>query len=256
MKFIQPSWPPPPPDISFKTDQVHVWCASLDQPIACITRLAKVLSKDEQERANRFIFDKDQHHFIVARANLRLILSLYLKTEADQLRFRYGPQGKPELTGINDDSLYFNISHSHGLALFAVALDRTVGVDLELVRPLDDMDSIAQRFFSTEEYTAYRTLPPDEKPLGFFNCWTRKEAYIKAIGEGLSHPLTDFVVSIRPDQPAKLLHTKNNPEAAKDWSMLALAPAFNYVGAVVIEGQKAQISCWHWKIELAKITKI
>lgn len=247
MTITKYTWPSPPANLELETDQVHIWCASLDQPLSSVIQLTELLSEDEQKRANRFVFDKDRQHFIVARANLRLILSHYLKTEAHQLRFRYGPQGKPHLAGVYGDSLYFNISHSHGLALFAIARDRTLGVDLELVRTLDDMDSIAKRFFSEEEYAVYRTLSSDEKSLGFFNCWTRKEAYIKAIGEGLSHSLTDFVVSIRPGQPAKLLHTQNHSKPPQDWSMTTLTPAFSYVGAIVVEGQKPQFSCWHWQ---------
>lgn len=249
MTTTKHAWPAPPADLELKVGQVHIWCTSLDQPFNSVTWLSELLSKDEQTRASRFVFDKDRQHFTVARANLRLILSRYLKIEADQLRFRYGAQGKPELAGINSNSLYFNISHSHGLALFAVARDRTLGIDLELVRPLNDMDSIAERFFSREEYAAYHILSPEEKPLGFFNCWTRKEAYIKAIGEGLSHSLTEFDVSLTPGKPAKLLRTQNNSRPANDWSMTALTPAFNYVGAIVVEGQSAQISCLHWQIE-------
>lgn len=247
MTNLSQIWPPPPP-IRGKLEggQVHIWCASLDLHPKTLIQLVKLLAKDEQERANRFIFDRDRQHFIAARARLRLILSRYLNVGPQRLRFRYGPQGKPELAGGNGDALYFNLSHSNGLALFAVTKEHKVGVDLEWIRPVDDMDSIARRFFSKAEYQAYSALPQSQQSLGFFNCWTRKEAYIKAIGQGLTCPLADFDVSLTPGQPAKLLSIKDDPQSVELWSMTALAPAAGYVGAIIVEGPVPRISCWHW----------
>lgn len=244
MSILSPTWPPPPAQIELGGSQVHIWCASLDIDQTTLSQLVELLAKDEQERANRFVFDRDRQHFIAARARLRLILSHYLNVEPQSLRFRYGPQGKPDLTGINGGALSFNLSHSHGMALFAVTQERKIGVDVEWIRSIDDMDSIARRFFSKVEYQAYSALPLHQKPLGFFNCWTRKEAYIKAIGQGLTCPLSDFDVSLTPGQPAKLLSIKDDPQAAELWSMTTLTPAAGYIGAICIEGQLPQISCW------------
>ncbi|MCB0168419.1 MAG: 4'-phosphopantetheinyl transferase superfamily protein [Anaerolineae bacterium] len=246
MTVLLSTWPPPPTQLKLEGGQVHVWCASLElQPIT-LSRLETLLAKDEQARANRFVFERDRQHFIAARARLRLILSRYLTVTPQSLRFRYGPQGKPELTGGNGGALHFNLSHSHGLALVAVTQERHVGVDLEQVRVIDDMDSIARRFFSKVEYQAYTALPLSQKSLGFFNCWTRKEAYIKAIGQGLSCPLADFDVSLTPGEPAKLLSIKDNRQLAELWSITTVDPAAGYVGAVVVEEPTPSLSCWHW----------
>lgn len=246
MTILSHTWPPSPTQVTLEGGQVHIWCASLDLCSKDLIQLVELLAKDEQERANRFVFDRDRQHFIVARARLRLILSHYLEVEPRSLKFRYGPQGKPELAGGNRGVLYFNLSHSHGLALVAVTQERKVGIDLEWIRPIDDMDSIARRFFSKTEYQTYSALPITQKPLGFFNCWTRKEAYIKAIGQGLACPLADFDVSLTPGKPAKLLSIKDDRQSAELWSMTALAPAAGYVGAVIVEGPAPRISCWHW----------
>ncbi|MCB0207899.1 MAG: 4'-phosphopantetheinyl transferase superfamily protein [Anaerolineae bacterium] len=238
------TWLEPPAQMRLDNNQVHIWCFSLDQPLKRIAQLAELLSRSERERANRFVFDKDRRHFTTARASLRLILSRYVQTTAQQLRFRYSAHGKPELTGGNDGSLQFNLSHSHSMALVAVACDSRVGVDVEWVRPLDDMDAIAKRFFSRVEYEAYSALPTNQRAIGFFNCWTRKEAYIKAIGEGLSCPLASFDVSLSPGQPAKLLGINEDRQAAEAWFMEAMTPVSGYVGAVVIERQTVDISYW------------
>lgn len=246
MTILSQTWLSPSDGVNLKSGRVHLWCASLDLHPKNLTSLVKLLAEDEQQRANRFMFERDRQHFIAARARLRLILSRYLAVEPQSLRFRYGPQGKPELAGGYDDALCFNLSHSHGLALLAVTQGRKVGIDVERIRPLDDMDSMARRFFSKMEYCAYSALPLSQKPSGFFNCWTRKEAYIKAIGQGLTCSLADFDVSLTPGEPAKLLSIKDDSQSAELWSMTALAPAPGYVGAVIIEGQATEISCWQW----------
>jgi len=246
LTVLSSTWPPPPTHVKLEGGQVHVWCASLELQPKTLSRLAELLAKDEQERANRFVFERDRQHFIAARARLRLILSRYLTVAPRSLRFRYGPQGKPELAGGNGGALYFNLSHSHGLALVAVTQVCPIGVDLEWVRAIDDMDSIARRFFSKVEYQAYSALPLSQKSSGFFNCWTRKEAYIKAIGQGLSCPLADFDVSLTPGKSAKLLSIKGDHQSAELWSMTALTPAAGYVGAIAVEDQTPPISYWQW----------
>ncbi|MCB0195793.1 MAG: 4'-phosphopantetheinyl transferase superfamily protein [Anaerolineae bacterium] len=250
MSTLVNSWSEPPLGMKLDKKQVHIWSVSLDQPLETIVQLTELLSRDERERANRFIFDNDRRHFTVARASLRLILSRYLQTVPQQIRFHYTTHGKPELSGFGGGWLYFNLSHSHGLALVAVARDSRLGIDVEWVRPLDEMDAIAKRFFSRVEYLAYSKLPAEQRAIGFFNCWTRKEAYIKAIGEGLSCPLASFDVSLSPNQPAKLLSINNDPQIAKSWFMEAVTPVPGYVGAVVIEGQTIQISYWQGNKDL------
>lgn len=245
MKTFYNNWFAPPTELHLEAGQVHIWCIPLDRPLRTAALLANLLSKDEQERAGRFVFDSDRDHFIATRAGLRMILARYLKFPPQRLRFRYGFHGKPELTGLNAGMLSFNLSHSHGMALVAVARDCRLGVDVERVRPLEDMDAIAKRFFSRMEYLAYCALPVEQRALGFFNCWTRKEAYIKAIGEGLSYSLANFDVSLMSDEPSKLLSINGDFKAAKAWRMMSVDPGEGYVGAVVAENQTYELSCWH-----------
>jgi 4'-phosphopantetheinyl transferase len=229
------------------SDDVHIWCAALDQLPGRVSRLAQLLSVDERERAGRLVFEQHRQHFIVGRGLLRLILGRYLELAPDQLKFEYGRQGKPALANLSGPpALAFNLSHSHGLALYAVASNRALGVDVEAIRRLDDLEAIAKRFFSATEYTVLSSLPPAQKPTGFFNCWTRKEAYIKAIGDGLSYPLDRFDVSLRPGEPARLLRVQDDPQATGRWSLYHLAPVPGYVGAVVAAGQPVKLSCWRW----------
>jgi 4'-phosphopantetheinyl transferase len=173
--------------------EIHVWRINLEQPLTYLSELADALSSEEQARAARFYFDKDRRHYITGRDILRSILSGYLGVSPESVRFQYGRHGKPALTGdFASSALHFNLSHAHGLALCACVRDRAIGIDLEQLRPLADMEAIAQRFFSGAEYAQLRALPPDQKLEAFYNCWTRKEAYIKACGNGLARPLDNL----------------------------------------------------------------
>jgi len=240
--------PPAPPTLS--GSDVHIWSAALDRPMAQIQQLAQTLSPNEAARAQRFVFDRDREHYIVGRGLLREILSHYLKTPPARLQFRYGPQGKPELdTG--PAPLHFNLSHSGGVVLYAVTRQQPLGVDVEAIRPLEDLEQIAEHFFSAAENSALRSLSPADKPTAFFNCWTRKEAFIKAVGEGLSYPLDQFDVTLTPGQPAQLLRVQNDPQATARWSLVALAPAPNYVAALAIETGQFQLNCWRWSTRAA-----
>lgn len=177
--------------------------------------MLRVLSADERERAARFHFLKDREHFIAARGLLRLLLSRYLDLPPQQLSFSYSPYGKPALAGERDcTSLRFNVSHSHGVALYAFTLEREVGVDVEYIRQDVVGESIAEHFFSAQEVTSLRALPAGVQPQAFFNCWTRKEAFIKARGEGLSFPLDQFDVSLVPGEATALISTRNDPQEA------------------------------------------
>jgi len=224
---------------------IHVWCVYLRQPIHKISQLAQHLSLDEHERADRFVFDRDRGKYIVARGTLRLILGHYLHTPPEQLQFRYGLQNKPYLAKI-DNHLQFNLAHSHNLALYAITRHQELGVDIEAIRPMDDKEQMAQRFFSAAEYTTLVSLPEEQKLVGFFNCWTRKEAFLKATGEGLTRPLDQFNVSLTPGVPAELLSIEGSTQAAEQWSLFELKPAEEYIGAVAIPGKNWQVSRWCW----------
>ena len=249
MTTFHSNWPLPPAKLSLAADELHVWVASLNRPQVQLNQFWQHLAEDERARANRFYFDHDRHHYIVARGLLRQLLGSYLQLPARQIAFLYGDHGKPALAAeLADSGVQFNISHAQGVALLAFAREREVGVDIEQVRPLEDGEQIAERFFSKHEVAVFTAVPPEQKPQAFFNCWTRKEAFIKVIGEGLSCPLDSFDVTLKPGEPAELLQVKGSEEAAAHWKLLNLEPATGYAGAVIAEGRSWELYCWQWPV--------
>ncbi len=196
---------------------------------------AAVLTDEERDRARRFVFDRDRDRFIGARACLRQLLAARLGTPPDSVELVYGAHGKPALApGYADTGLRFNVSHCDDLTLYAFSCGREIGIDVEAVRPIGDADDIAARFFSQRENRAYRALEPSDRPLGFFQCWTRKEAFIKALGDGLSYPLDRFDVSLTPGEPAQILRVEDTPGDRCGWRLESWSPAPGFVAAVVM----------------------
>lgn len=235
-------WSPAPVGLKLGADDVHLWRASLDCDASVLARLQTTLSPDEMARADRFVFSTDRNHFVAARGILRELLGTYLTLPPATLEFRYGNHGKPELDVRTSDSvLQFNLSHSGGLAIYAFSLGRRLGVDVEEIRPKLAGEDIARRYFAAREVEELQALAPPLRPEGFFLCWTRKEAYVKAHGAGLSLPLDSFTVSLTPGRAADL-------QAADQarWSIVALDPAPGFVAAIIIEGEKWQRSYWNW----------
>jgi 4'-phosphopantetheinyl transferase len=216
-------------------DEVHVWQISLEQPSDVRQSLVRYLSAEEVARAGRFYFERHRRHFIVAHGFMRSLLGRYLEIAPAQVQFTFGAHGKPSLVDQKRD-LRFNLSHTGELALLAVSHGREVGVDIEQIRSLDDAPSIAARFFSAAENRAWLAVPDGQKAVAFFNAWTRKEAFIKALGDGLSYPLDRFDVSLAPGEPACLLRVAGEPEAAARWRIEALKPAPGYAAAVAVAG--------------------
>jgi 4'-phosphopantetheinyl transferase len=201
-----------------------------------IRALRRLLSDAEQQRADRFAFDRDRNRFIVARARLRELLATRLNVLPEAVELTYGVHGKPALARRFEDSdLRFNVSHSDDVAVYAFSLGREIGIDIEVVRPIPDADDIAARFFSRRENEAYLALDPSEKPQGFFNCWTRKEAFIKAFGDGLYYPLDSFDVSLAPSEPAEILRIKDMPGSESGWCLNSFSPFPDLIAAVVTE---------------------
>ncbi len=225
-------------------DRADVWWVHLEQNVPQINDLAALLPPDEQERAARFHFEMHRRHFIVAHGMLRLILAYYLNCQPEQIEFSYNAAGKPALA--TGEGLRFNLSHSHEMALVAVTDGREVGVDIEFVRPLDDIDRLAASTFSAYEVAAWGQLPQIQQHEGFFNCWTRKEAFIKALGQGLLYPLDQFDVSLEPGKPARLLHIAGDPQAVMHWSLCDLNLTKPYIAALVVEGQGWSLTSWKW----------
>jgi 4'-phosphopantetheinyl transferase len=225
---------------------VHVWRASLNSDADVLGQLESMLSSDERARAQRFIFERDRHSFTIARGILRHLLGQYLTCPPQTIEFSYGSNGKPELGGSHSGSpIRFNLSHSHGLALFAITLGRNVGIDLELVRQESAGEDIAARYFSEQETNELRSLPVEQRPEGFFRCWTGKEAYVKAIGSGLQIPLNSFHVSLLPGRPATL-----SADDETSWSIESFVPIVGekqtYVAALVVEGRNHRTDFFEW----------
>lgn len=224
-----------------------MWLGNQDQRAERIKAFFQTLSTDEQQRALRFRFERDRVRFIAARGILRRCLGAFLETAADRVRFRYAEYGKPSLSvEFSSARLKFNISHSGSRVLLAFSIGRELGVDVEEIRPDFATGEIAQRYFSALEVETLRSLPKSVQAEAFFNCWTRKEAYIKAIGEGLSCPLDKFDVTLAPEEPARLLETRVHGLPASRWAMQSLDAGRSYKAALVVEGHEWGLKCWRW----------
>lgn len=229
--------------------EVHIWRFALDVVGTAYQDLLRVLTEEERARAARFHFERDRRHFISGRGILRNLLGRYAGTSPGEIRFEHAQYGKPHLdSGINS-RLRFNLSHSHGFALLAVTLEREIGIDIEKVRPEVATEQIAEDFFSETEVRTLRSLPETEQATAFFTCWTRKEAYIKARGEGLSFPLDRFDVSLAPQEPAALLRTLDDPGEAALWRMENIDPYPGYAGAIVVLGHDWEARGFEWRAE-------
>jgi 4'-phosphopantetheinyl transferase len=240
-------WPLPPEALALGHDEVHVWRVSLDQASSQIQSFRHKLAADEQARAARFHFERDRDHFTVARGVLRTILGRYLNRAPKSLSFRYGSHGKPDLAGASGrDTIRFNLSHSHGLALYAIGRGRELGIDLERIRRDLAVLEIAERFFSREETARLRAFPGESRYQEFFRCWTGKEAYVKARGGGLSLPLDQFDLSLAPERADAPLVAQRDPSEVSRWSFRELTPARGYLAALAAEGQGWRLSCWQW----------
>lgn len=240
------AWRRPPRELALPVGQVHVWRAAVAQHSSALSELDSILSPAEQERANRFCFVADRERFVVAHGLLRMLLGRYLREAPQTLRFLDNPHGKPALEPSGDQAgLRFNLSHSQGLVLYAVARGREVGVDVEQVRLVADFERIAEQFFSPAERKELRTLRTECKLDGFFGLWTLKEAYVKARGQGLSVPLHEFSVSLQPDASGNffLMHGSDGRKCAR-WSLLRLTPGPGYAGALAVEGHDWELNLW------------
>ncbi|MEH2158545.1 4'-phosphopantetheinyl transferase HetI [Nostoc sp.] len=232
-------WQPAPTDLTLLPDEIHVWRIDLDQPESQLQNLAATLSSDETARAERFYFQEHRQRFIAGRGILRTILGSYLGIQPLHVEFNYQHRGKPVLADkFADSRLAFNLSHSQGLGLCAVNCTRPIGVDLEYIRPMSDLEALAKRFFLPREYETLRSLSPNQQQEVFFRYWTCKEAYLKATGDGLSQ-LEQVEVLLTPTEPAKL-------QITEDWSLFELVPANNYVAAVAVENFGWNLKCWQY----------
>ena len=216
-------------------DEIQVWQARLDDPAFDVNALRQTLTPDETERAARFRFDQHRRHFIVGRGILRVLLAQYLAVDPADIRFGYTDKGRPFLVHPAAEGFDWNLSHSADLALFGFCMEARIGIDVEIIRPVDNIDAVARRFFSPSEFEMLRQLPESARLEGFFNCWTRKEAYIKAEGQGISMPLDSFTVSLVPGEAPRLI------EPVSQWHLHDLRPAENAIAAIAVSAPNRTI---------------
>lgn len=214
------------------SNAVHVWKRSLRAVPTAIETCSASLSADERERAARYLVEQPRTDFILTRGTLRALIASYLHKEPQEIRFQYSKFGKPSLEGSCE--LRFNVSHTDGLALLAFTRDRELGVDVEHVRPTLDAAKLAERFFSERERRSLEKLNGNDLYAAFYRCWTRKEAYIKARGDGLSLPLSLFDVSVEADELQALLATRPEASEANRWMLRDLNAGSGYAAALAV----------------------
>ncbi len=219
---------------------VHIWILRTRASDVVAAKFELFLAPDEKKRAERFRLCHLHRSFIVTRGFLRCLLGRYLDRHPASLRFNYGSKGKPALAP--SDGIEFNATHSGGLAVFAVTLNCQIGIDLEQIRPVTETQHIADSFFCSEEAAEIRSFPPNERQRAFFCCWTRKEAYIKATGDGLSAPLNDFRVALQPYESVRFIHLSHDTSAAEAWTLHDLCLAPNYAAAMAYRDRPRPIS--------------
>ena len=246
-------WARPSAAYSLPRDEVHVWRAKLNWPAECIAQWYQALSLDERERADRFHFPADRTRHIIGRAVSKILIAHGLGVTAADITFEFGARGKPYLASDPcKSSLKFNISHSGDYVVVALAYGRELGVDVERMRTDFDPDGIAERFFSKRERLNLAALPASAKHDAFFACWTRKEAYVKARGDGLNLPLEEFDVAFLPGQEARLLETRHDPAESCRWTLRNLDVGELHKAAIAVEGSCVRLNCWEWIGELPR----
>ncbi len=236
--MIDVNWLLAPANLTLSPDEVHVWRIDLDVPEAKLQDFTATLSGDELARAQRFYFEQHRQRFIAGRGILRNILARYLGITAGEVQFDYQARGKPVLAAkFADSGLWFNLSHSVSLGLCGVSY-RQIGIDLEYIRPMSDLEALAKRFFLPREYDVVRSLAPHLQQQVFFRYWTCKEAYLKATGEGIAQ-LEEVEVLLSLTEAAKL-------QTSDDWRLQELVPADNYVAAVAVAGLGWGLKYWEY----------
>jgi 4'-phosphopantetheinyl transferase len=232
-----PTWSKPPKRLEIAKNQIHIWRTNLDITKERLEKFKGLLSRDELQRARKYKFERDRDWYVSRRSLLRVLLSNYLEVPPDTITFSYNRYGKPFL---RDDfstvQLDFNLSHSGGFALYAFGLETILGIDIERRHYYSDFMKLAERYFSAYEIEELRSLPPQKRSIGFYNCWTRKEAFIKAHGEGLSLALDAFDVSLIPEEPAHLLATRGDLESADKWRLVAFTAFTGFTAALAVKG--------------------
>lgn len=239
------TWTSAPHAPPLEDGEVQIWRVALEPPPEALARFERCLAPDELARADRFHFARERRRYVVTRAALRILLGRMLSLEAADVCLQYGAEGKPSLATAHQSDLQFNVAHSHELALVALARGPALGVDLEYRRELDDAQRIAQRFFSTQEVAALLAAPAAQQQTLFFRIWTRKEAFVKATGKGLSQELDAFDVMAADGSP--LSHVAFNG-AVTPWRVFDLTPGEPYAAALVVWSRNEELSFVQYQV--------
>jgi 4'-phosphopantetheinyl transferase len=237
-------WQTPPPNIMLDNESVHVWRIRLDCDIQRQNQLRMQLSTEEKKQADRFQFEQDRSRYQIAHGAMRMILGGYLECTPQSIEFLYSDKGKPYLPQMTN--LYFNLSHSSEVALLAVTKMGEIGVDIEHHRQLDEIHQIARQCFSVQEYQQFASLQPPDNLRAFFNGWTRKEAFIKALGQGLSYPLDKFSVSLLPSELSRLLAVEGKEDEAENWTIFAILSGEVFSSAFALRQKTVMVKYWDW----------
>ncbi len=237
-------WESCPAQVTLENNAVHIWRVKLDISPSFIELMLRPLSPQECDRANRLQFERDRRRFIVSHGVMRIILSRYLGCEPEQVQYQMTENGKPFLE--KKPELHFNLAHSHEIALIAVTPLGEIGIDVEYIRPLEDINRLARQCFSAQEYQQYISLPAPEKQQAFFTCWTRKEAFLKALGSGLAFPLDNFTVSLLSTEPARLVMVSGKHNESTDWTLQAIDCEAKYSAAFALRANNPIVKYIDW----------
>lgn len=239
-------------DVSPLSDgELHIWKINSENFIQSSPVLYEILSVEEKQRAERFHFENDKIVYICARSILRMLLSKYINQDYSSIDFNFNEYGKPELPEvINPKNIKFNVSHSENLVLIGFIPNVSLGVDIEYILPNSDLIEIASKYFSSKEIDSLIRFPGEKRTEAFFNCWTRKEAFIKAVGEGLSYPLDKFSVSLNDEFDVEIT-IENNQQESSQWKLISFQPEERFAGAFAVKGQIKKINFF----ELTKLLR-
>jgi 4'-phosphopantetheinyl transferase len=224
--------------VNIPEDEIHVFKASLDCSEEMLVLYKELLSVDERLKAKRFKFERDKKHYTAGRGTLRELLGRYLGESPSRIKFSYTDKGKPFL---KNSAVKFNIAHSGGMAVFALSSMHELGIDIEILKDKKDAVELAKRFFSEDEIKDLDSVPKEKLTESFFNCWTRKEAFIKALGKGLSYSLTDFSVSLRPGDEPRVKWIKDKNEDINDWRMFDISIDDNYISSLAVKAKNVNV---------------
>ncbi len=238
-------WNTPPRNLSCGANEAHIWLARVDVHKNNISLYKSLLPSEELVRAGKFVRRDDRDSYLLSRVALRDIVSRYLNVGFNDVSFFRNEYGKPFIAKeINRENMECNLSHSGDIVLIGMSKGGKIGIDIERIREMDEMDALVRDYFSTIEQEYFKSLSPGEKIGAFFACWSRKEAYIKARGKGLSYPLDSFSVSVGPGDDAALLH--DDHENISEWSLKDIAYSPDYAGAVAVKGRNLDYRYYRW----------